>query len=349
MESRAPEKPSLKELTTIRRKPISVSPVAAVKSDYMKPGQAIPFVVEPLTTGVDLAAWASDNKPLIDTLLLKHRALLFRGFDLGTVNDFKNVAMATCDGELVEYNDRTSPRHEISDGVYISTIYPADRRINLHCEGSYSLAWVLKIYFCCLKSPGQGGQTPIADVRKVFERISPSTIDRFREKQVMYVRNYNDGLGLTWQEAFQTTDQARAEAYCRENKIEFEWKGRSRLRTRQVRPAVRRHPRTGEWLWFNHAAFFHISAREPEVREGLLKIFDEEDLPYMTYYGDGTPIETSVIEEIKEAYRKEQVVFPWLEGDILLLDNMSVAHGREPYKGDRRIVVAMAEPYCEDN
>jgi len=97
-------------------------------------------------------------------------------------------------------------------------------------------------------------------------------------------------------------------------------------------------------VWFNHAAFFHILAREAEVRKGLLEMFEEQDLPYMTYYGDGTPIESSVIEEILGAYSQAKVVFPWQEGDILLLDNMSMAHGREPYAGERQVVVAMAEP-----
>jgi hypothetical protein len=38
------------------------------------------------------------------------------------------------------------------------------------------------------------------------------------------------------------------------------------------------------------------------------------------------------------------VAFPWQKGDILLLDNMLVAHGRAPYAGPRKVVVAMAEP-----
>jgi alpha-ketoglutarate-dependent taurine dioxygenase len=34
----------------------------------------------------------------------------------------------------------------------------------------------------------------------------------------------------------------------------------------------------------------------------------------------------------------------WEAGDILLLDNMLVAHGRRAFTGPRQIVVAMAEP-----
>ena len=54
----------------------------------------------------------------------------------------------------------------------------------------------------------------------------------------------------------------------------------------------------------------------------LLAGLEEEDLPNNTYYGDGSPIEPSVLEEIREAYRMETVSFAWQEGDILMLDNM---------------------------
>jgi alpha-ketoglutarate-dependent taurine dioxygenase len=160
----------------------------------------------------------------------------------------------------------------------------------------------------------------------------------------MYVRNYNDGFGLTWQTAFRTDDERVVGDYCRLNQIEFEWKGGGRLRTRAVRPTVARHPRTREPLWFNHATFFHVSTLEPLIRDALLAEFDEEDLPYNTYYGDGSPIEASVLDELRGAYEAEKVVFGWQEGDVLLLDNMSVAHGRRPFVGERKVLAGMAEP-----
>ncbi len=97
-------------------------------------------------------------------------------------------------------------------------------------------------------------------------------------------------------------------------------------------------------LWFNHGAFFHVSTLHRDIRDALLMQFPEEDLPNNTYYGDGTPIEASVLDEIRAAYASEKVRFPWRKGDILFLDNMRVAHGRLPFKGPRKIVVGMAEP-----
>jgi alpha-ketoglutarate-dependent taurine dioxygenase len=173
-------------------------------------------------------------------------------------------------------------------------------------------------------------------------------VERFVEKQWMYVRNFGDGLGLPWQSVFQTTDRAVVEQHCRRAGIEVEWKSEDRLRTRAVRPAVARHPRTGELVWFNHATFFHVSTLEPSVRDEMLRQFEEEDLPTNTYYGDGSPIEPSVLDELREAYRQEEIAFPWEEGDVLMVDNMLVAHGRAPYDGARKILVGMTQPLSRE-
>jgi alpha-ketoglutarate-dependent taurine dioxygenase len=160
----------------------------------------------------------------------------------------------------------------------------------------------------------------------------------------MLTRNFGEGCGLSWQTVFQTTSKQEVEAVCSRAGIETEWKGGSRLKTRQVRRAVARHPQTSESVWFNHATFFHISTLEPTTREILLSQFSEEDLPYNTYYGDGSPIEASVLDELRAAYRQEAVEFSWQKGDALMIDNMLTAHGRNPYSGPREIIVGMSEP-----
>ena len=128
----------------------------------------------------------------------------------------------------------------------------------------------------------------------------------------------------------------------------MEWKDGERLRTRAVRPALARHPRSGEVLWFNHATFFHISTLAPEIRSELLELFDEPDLPANTYYGDGSPIELEVLDNLRSIYQRETLRFPWQRGDVLLLDNMMVAHGRAPFHGERKILVGMAEPVTRE-
>jgi alpha-ketoglutarate-dependent taurine dioxygenase len=336
---------ALRDSLAARRKAVQMSPRDLIASEPMLPGKAIPLAVRPTFEEVDLVTWAEGNRALVDELLSRHRALVFRGFSIKTVSEFERFIAATSTGRMVEYKDRSSPRHIVSDKIYTSTDYPADQRIALHNEGTYWQMWPLKIYFFCQVAPDSGGATPIADTRRVYERISAATRRRFMEKRVLYQRNFNQGFGLTWQTAFQTDDPSALEDYCRSNDISLEWLGGERLRARQVRPAVEHHPQTGEPIWFNHAAFFHITGLEPTMRETLLTEFATESLPFNTYYGDGSDFEPEVLEEIRAAYAAEEVSFPWQVGDVLLLDNMSVAHGRQSYTGERRILVGMADPH----
>jgi alpha-ketoglutarate-dependent taurine dioxygenase len=330
---------------TIRRKAVAVSVDELVRISAPTTNRAIPWQIQPAVEGLNVVDWATKNSTLVADLLRKHRALLFRGFHVTNASQLADFAKATSSGQLLEYRDRSTPRHAVGNKIYVSTIYPSDQTIKQHNEGTYWITWALKIYFCSIKVPTSGGQTPIADVRNVYQRVPESIRRPFLDPQIMYVRNYNDGCGLPWQQVFQTNSREEVEDYCRKNRIDFEWKDGDRLRTRQIRPAVRLHPQTGESLWFNHGAFFNISSQEPDVRESLQANFAEEDLPFNTYYGDGSRIDPDIVAQIREAYEAEKVVFDWRAGDVLLLDNMTISHGREPYAGDREVIVVMADPY----
>ena len=331
------ENPKFKK---IQRRAIRLSSSNLVKTGLISSQQSIPLVIQPVIDGLDIIQWVENNQDFVDTLLLQHRALLFRGFEVKTAQEFQQFVKITSDGELLNYVDRSSPRTTVGEQVYTSTVYPADYPILLHNELTYTIKYPLKIYFCCTKVAKTGGETPIADARKIRERIDEKIVHQFIEKKWMLVRNYNDGFGLPWQEVFQTDDRAKVEAYCQENSIEFSWKSDSRLQTRQIREAVHYHPQTKEPIWFNHASFFHYT----NLNADLISEFNEAELPYNTYYGDGSPIDTTVIEQINQAYQQEKVIFPWQKSDILMLDNMSIAHGRQPYKGEREVFVAMSEP-----
>jgi alpha-ketoglutarate-dependent taurine dioxygenase len=308
----------------------------------------LPLVIEPNPERLDITTWAARNRDFIETQLLHHGGILFRGFEITTPGAFEQLCRAIST-ELLEYNERSSPRTQVSPNVYTSTDYPANQSIFLHNENSYQRTFPQKIFFFCLTPALSGGETPIADCRKVFQRINPKVRERFLEKGWKYVRNVGDGLGLPWQIIFQTQSPEVVERECLRKGIKVEWKDDQRLRMSTVLPAVVKHPQSGELSWFNHATFFHITTLDPVLREVLLEEFAEEDLPTNTYYGDGSRIEPEVLEELREVYRQQTVSFPYRAGDVMLLDNMLTAHGRAPYSGTRKILVAMADAVDRNN
>ena len=325
------------------RKAVTIPSGQLINTTSLQPGQDLPLLIQPAVADVDFSQWAQSNRDFINEKLYRHGGLLLRDFNVRDVSAFEQFVRDTS-SEMLAYRERSSPRSQVSGNIYTSTDYPAGKRIFLHNENSYQHVFPLKIFFFCVIPPAQGGQTSIADCRQVLRRISAETRARFEAKGGwMLVRNFRDDLGLPWPTVFQTENKSEVEQYCTGAGITWEWRG-NLLRTRQVRPVVAQHPYTGEEVWFNHATFFHLSTLEPAVRQALVAEYGEEDLPNQTYYGDGSPIEPPVLDELRDAYQQATVIFDWQHGDILMLDNMLVAHGRETFTGARNIVVGMADP-----
>ena len=328
-------------IKNIKPKAVRLPEVSLVKTGALPGGGRLPLVIEPDADDVDLVEWSTNNKDLVETKLVAHGALLFRNFKLSLIPDFERFAMSLCP---VLFNDNGEhPRQNVSGNVYTPVFYPSEKKILWHNENSFNHQWPLKIWFACVQPAAEGGETPIVDSRKVYEFLDPEIRETFAAKQIMYVRNYGKGPGLEWQTVFNTTDKAEVERRCRTSRMDFEWTTNDGLRTSAVRPAVIAHPQTGEMSWFNQAQHWHLSCLDQATRKSLTSVFAERDLPRNCYYGDGSPIEDAVMNEILALYQRLEVSFSWRRNDIMLLDNVLTAHARNSFAGKRKLLVAMGE------
>jgi alpha-ketoglutarate-dependent taurine dioxygenase len=308
-----------------------------------RPGQ-LPLLLSPARSGVDLAAWCADHGGWLEAALPEAGAILFRGFGIDSARHFEALTSALFD-ERLSYTYRSTPRTAVGRNIYTTTEYPPPATIPQHNENAYQRDWPMKLVFCCLRPAATGGQTPLALTREVTRKIDPDVAGRFREKGVLYVRNYYDYLDLAWPTVFQTDDRQEMEAYCAAHGIEVEWKADGNLRTRQTAQAIAVHPVTRDELWFNQAHLFHVSSLDSATHAAMCSLFAAEDLPRTACYGDGSEIAAEDLAQIRTAFESETVAFDWQAGDVLLFDNMLVSHGRAPFEGEREVLAAMSEPF----
>lgn len=303
--------------------------------------ESLPLIITPAVENVDLAEWCSANKDELNGYLDRYGAIVFKGFGLETASDFERAAAAVSPELFAEYGDL--PHESATDRIYHSTPYPPDKTILFHNESSHLPQWPIRQFFFCVIPATDRGQTPLLDCRKVYEALDPELREQFARKGLTYVRNFSEGIDVPWQDFFHTTEKAEVETMCAEAGMGCEWTASGGLHVSQVSPAVAVHPRTGEMSFFNQIQLHHVSCLDDDTRSALRQLFSEEDLPRNVYFGDGTPIADEVVDQIGELYEELCVEPPWAKGDMIVLDNMLVAHARRPFSGERKILVAMAE------
>ncbi|MGX1756544.1 TauD/TfdA family dioxygenase [Streptomyces lydicus] len=304
-----------------------------------------PLVITPQSTDVEASAAGLlkviGDTATIDDQLVKEKALIFRGFGVSQV-ELEPVLDEVLPKRLA-YVHGNSPRTKIGKNVYTSTEYPQEFTISMHNEMSYAHQWPARLLFFCEKAAETGGATPVTDSALWLESLDPEVREAFKGG-VCYQQNLHDGYGLgkSWQDTFETTDRDEVEDFLGRTGAQWEWKPDGSLRVRQIRPATAQHPVTGAEVWFNQSDQWHPAGLGDDTAAALAQILPPEDLPQSVTFADGTPIPDEYVIQIRDRGLDAAVNCDWRTGDLMLIDNMLVSHGRRPFTGTRRVLVAMS-------
>lgn len=290
----------------------------------------------------DAAHWAAEHRDALRAVVTESGALMIRGLRLRDAAGCEAVFREL--GTLMAETEAFAKRRVYAPGVYSESKWPPTQPMCAHHELSHAVVSPSLMMFACLTAATRGGATPLADSAAVLDALPASLVERFERVGWLLIRNYDGDIGASIADAFGVEERGAVERYCGSHAIEFEWLTDGTLRTRQRRLAVVRHPLTGRRCWFNQVAFLSQWTLAPDVREYLVDVYGEDGLPFTTRFGDGAQIGADLVDLINAAYEAKTVREPWQAGDLLLVDNIRTAHGREAFEGTRDVVVGIAEP-----
>jgi alpha-ketoglutarate-dependent taurine dioxygenase len=330
----------------------------------------LPFVVEACKESVDtplndLLDWLVQTKVWREEQLHRAGAVLFRGFSaIRTAEDFAQVAERMAP-ELLDYAGGTTPRSAVSGKIVTSTDAPRHVVIGLHQEMSYlSPSQEFpdptpdKVMFFCETAPGGGGQTPIADMRSVYEKLPKDLVERFESKGGLILHRKlptqkRYGYEVTWTTAFGAANASEMEIVAKKNGLIISWTTDGGLKVKhRPSPVTKFHRVTGQRVWFNQAHLLHKSVAPwtspwlgtsslQRLKARLMRPFLRNRFYYHSTFADGSEISEQDIATIKRTIAGETILFDWQRGDVLLIDNKLVSHGRQPYNPPRTIYAAL--------
>jgi hypothetical protein len=296
-----------------------------------------------LTASGTAADWVADHRAELRGLLLDHGAVLVAGAPVGgpaelaAVRDAYGAAPAPA-------HEQFAPRRDLGHGVYAAPEWAADREMCHHHEQSYALAVPGLLIVAPTAVPDSGGALLLGDTAAMLDHLPAGLRDRFAVYGWRLVRNFHPYFGLSWSAAFGVDTPAAVEEACAARDIGYAWERGGTLRTIQHRAAVVPHPVTGADCWFNDVAFFSQWSVPEEERGVLLKTFGPEGMPFNTLSGDGEPVTADEFQALLDAYERTNRRVALRHGDLLFVDNVRTAHGREPYAGPWDLAVALADP-----
>mmetsp|Transcript_43735 Transcript_43735/g.115520 ORF Transcript_43735/g.115520 Transcript_43735/m.115520 type:complete len:435 (-) Transcript_43735:223-1527(-) len=333
-----------------------------------------------------LAEWLREHKMWFKNTFFEYGAVLFRGFTVTGPLGFEHMALAMTPDLATQYLG-TSPRSSIENTTYVHTAadFNPHRTVPPHIEMSFrDEPPELQIFYAYKMDQLKGGETPLVDFSGVWNTLKQD--EHFRAKvetsNLTYIRNMDDCARVNlidplvqkcWQQMFKTDNRTAVKDTCAEENFECSWNAEDRMRIANKQPFVRRHPHTGESVWFNHINVLHRNSMQLDYGrtatlwggieglwplclglyyQALYTILDafwpEEELGSTILFENGSTFSREEVLAIKRAIWRNTVQEPYEVNDVVILDNLRVGHGREIYMGvkeSRQVMTAWSDKY----
>lgn len=320
--------------------------IATIPEQKTVNGLAFPLVITPHNDEVarDPAAfddWVHQHRDDLKALLIKHGALLFRGFPVSNADAFEHHLDQTSFKNM-PYVGGAAPRNQVTQSrIVTANESPASETIPFHHEMAQTPNPPGYIFFYCDIPSPVGGATSIlhsGEIYRRFAEISPEVARKIEEQGVRYIRvmpeetDNNSAIGRSWKETFQVQTRDDAERVMRDAWMSWEWLDNGNLRTEsRILPAIRYDAEIDQKVFFNALIAVYTGWND-----------SRNDGEKAVVTGDGKPMDPEVMKATAEAMDELCVNFKWQKNDVLWVSNYTVLHARQPYEGDRRILASIA-------
>jgi alpha-ketoglutarate-dependent taurine dioxygenase len=273
------------------------------------------------------------------------RCLMFRGFN-ATVDDFQHLTAAfTLDFQTYQGGGFTVGPFSRSTVGGNKTLLTATGKtqefaLPLHGEVYYLGQPPDLIWFYCAKAVSEGGETTVGDGFQIYRDLSESTARKFAERGIRYQRRLAPG---DWQAAFQTEDRGTVDAFCKTQGLALAWDADGSAIT-HFRSSALRADAAGNLAFINSLVLLGLAELAILNGQAAAALPEAKALKpdFVVRWDDGSPIEPEILREVSKACYRNEAAVSWHTGDILMVDNRSVMHGRRASSGrDRQILVRM--------
>ncbi|MBV1774961.1 TauD/TfdA family dioxygenase [Burkholderiaceae bacterium DAT-1] len=201
--------------------------------------------------------------------------------------------------------------------------------VGLHCENGNSPFMPHLCWFYCQQAAAHGSQTTVCDGYRAWDALSESTQQTFLAQDIVYTRHVEEDKWKRFVARMQhdskpldtiTIDDLRQLANDPVNTTITQSEDgaiRYAFRVAAVHPT----------LFGSRLAFAH----------SILGPSYNYEKPVITF-ADGTPLSPALLREIDDACEQVTENIEWQQGDIVLIDNTRVMHGRRAIQDPERTI-----------
>jgi len=320
--------------------------ISKLKEQKAVNGLDFPLLVEPNDALIaqdkgQFLNWIENNKSTLHQHLIKHGAVLFRGFPIADADAFEQMLNHT-DYKNMPYVGGAAPREQVTQSrIVTANESPATETIPFHHEMAQVPTPPGYIYFYCEKSARKGGATSIlhsGEICQALFDINPDFARKIEEDGVRYVRvmpevtDKSSAIGRSWKDTFQVDNKEDAEVVMREAGMTWQWLDNGDVKTQtKILPAIRFDEETQQKVFFNSIV---------AVFTGWNDTRNKGETAVET--GKGELMDADTIKKLVIKMDEMCINFKWQEGDALWVNNYTVLHARQPFEGERRILASIS-------